>query len=316
MKLMMMDQFVQVKRLQTLETFGIYAFVFFQLFQCGVISDDVLCNTKDWNIIKGSWEYDIDNETCSVSNTNNANGNIVWFGSADGNTYNTNYSSYSFSLELSVSISSGADNAGILFRAANVSTVNDGGYQYLFGFRVAANNVFLGRMHNDWTEHRQTTLTNLTFEYGTPYLLKIESNGSYYNYSVNNILLWSENHYISTMTRTYGSFGLRTNNAPSTFHYVNLTIIQDSTSTSIPTSTPTVGPSSRPTFVPSLTPTSTSIFTSSATSSSTSSAVDLPTYTNANVTSSQAPLVDPTTVANASFTVATSVSTMHEGICM
>ena len=55
-----------------------------------------MCDTDSWNEIKGSWTYEA--EDCSLQNTDSGAGNIVWFGSADGLTPDSNYDDDTFEL--------------------------------------------------------------------------------------------------------------------------------------------------------------------------------------------------------------------------
>lgn len=178
-------------------------------------SDNILCDTDSWNVIKGSWTFD-DND-CSLENTDSGAGNVMWFGSANGLTPDDNFDDESFTMSVTMSIHSGS-NAGVLFRAGTVTTTNHGGQQYYVGIVLGSNNrrVFFGTVNNGWNEQHAASVPGL--DYDTIYTLSIQALGDSYTIYLDGVAV------LSDITRTEygsGSIGLRTAIAPTTFYSVS-----------------------------------------------------------------------------------------------
>ena len=166
-----------------------------------------LCNINKWNTIQGNWNYDSIN--CSLYNSDYNDGNVIWIGTQDGLTFDSDYDFHSFVVELGLSFNmSTGGNSGILFRAITVSDTDGGDSQYFFGVDTG-NNAILGRINNGWTQLLSESMTVST---DTLYRLKIVCNGTLYDFYVNDELT----DYFS------GSFGLRTSLQPAFFHYFKI----------------------------------------------------------------------------------------------
>ena len=100
------------------------------------LSYNLLCDTHRISEIKGDWDYNSDD--CSWTSADYGPGDIIWFGDSNGVTpdsamNNLTGGSFNSTLTLSVTDCDGNNcNAGLLFHAKNVSTTNNGGYQYVF----------------------------------------------------------------------------------------------------------------------------------------------------------------------------------------
>ena len=170
-----------------------------------------MCNTDDWNIIKGTWDYD--SSDCSVDNTNSGDGNIIWFGSQDGLTPNNDYVFDSFSLEVEIQRNSATGSStGIIIRAQSVSTTNDGGQQYYIGLRSSS--VIFGRMNDGWTDIQYQSYA---VQVGAIHTLKVDAIGTIYNVWVDNTQILSDVELSEYMN---GSIGVRTYYSPAKFYSV------------------------------------------------------------------------------------------------
>jgi hypothetical protein len=170
---------------------------------------NLLCDTDSYNTIKGQWSYD--DSDCSLENTDSASGNIVWFGSADGLTPDDSFDADSFTMTASLEVHSG-NNAGILFRTGESSTTNDEGPTYYVGLKIASDEVRFGTMDDGWSNKHTASLP---LEYDHIYTLSVEASGNLYSVYVNDVRV------LADITRTEfgsGSIGLRTYNAPATYH--------------------------------------------------------------------------------------------------
>ena len=125
----------------------------------------------------------------------------------------------SFIATLSISITSGdVENAGIIFRAQNVSaTVTGGGLYYAYSIYAATDVISLGIMNNGWNWISQTSA--YTVNYDTIYTLKIIANGTLYDFYFDGILVWAN---VTLDTLTDGTFGLRTYLQNTKFHYLSV----------------------------------------------------------------------------------------------
>ena len=174
-----------------------------------------LCNNDSWSIIKGTWTFY--EAGCTLYNTNSDAGNVIWFGSENGITFDNDYNLNSFILELSLTFPNDPNfDAGILFRAINVSSVNDGGSQYYFG--IGADKVQISKFNDGYTLlHANTDIVATAH---TLYTLKILANGTHYDFYVNDELI-VENYALNDYK--IGSFGIRTFHQPTIFHYLKIT---------------------------------------------------------------------------------------------
>ena len=174
---------------------------------------NVLCYPNDWNILKGTWNYD--SNDCSVDNTNAASGNVVWFGSQDGSTPNDDYVLESFYLEVEIQVNGANGDAGILFRAQSASATNDGGQQYYIGLHPNEGVVF-GKMNNGWSS---LYWKSHEIEQGAIHTLAVEAIGSFYNVWIDDTQVFTN---IERVEYTTGSIGLRTYNLPAKYYSVRL----------------------------------------------------------------------------------------------
>ena len=205
-----------------------------------------LCDTDRLNIIKGTWVFN--STDCSITNTDEAAGNVIWFGDFSGLSPDSTFNTLnSFTATLTLSITNGTGNSGLFFRAQTVSTINDGGQQYYFGFGVTPI-VYLGLMNNGWTA---LDSANIPLYYNIPYDFTVVANGTHYKTYIFTTLIFEQ----ELTEYTSGSFALRTYFAQTKFW--SLTIdVPTMQPTSIPTSIPSDIPTSEPTLKPSFDPTS------------------------------------------------------------
>ena len=180
--------------------------------------DNILCNTNDWNIISGTWIY---NETsCSIDNTNKGSGYQVWFGSADGKTPNTNYSFNSFVMEAIFSINTyyGGD-AGICFRAINVSAINNHGESYYIGLYPEFDYVIFDKFYggNYYSLYKSY---DHTFNASVKYNLTVQAIETVYNVWLDGIQIFTDKQLTDYTT---GSVGLRNHELPATYYSITLT---------------------------------------------------------------------------------------------
>eukprot|EP01084_Bolivina_argentea_P047397 87329_1 len=186
-------------------------------------------NLPNLNIVKGSW---VDEHDCifgtlmyydgaqRIENTDNAAGNVIWFGSTNGATPDTDYNSADFTIEVEIKFKTNSGDAGILFRAQSVSSTINMGQSYYVGLYPGNDRVIFGRFNNGWT-----ALYNLpyTINYGVRHKLRVEAHS--YNYRVfvdNNLVI---DNIVAT-EYTLGSIGLRTYHSPATFMYGEYTSLK------------------------------------------------------------------------------------------
>ena len=188
----------------------------------------LLCNSALWSTIKGDWTISGDSSSliCSAQNIDSSAGNVIWIGSSDGLKPNSSFDFTAFKLEVKLSLSSQDTNesdfqdAGILFRAMNVSTVNNGGQQYYYGISAHQNLIQLGKMDGEWSKNYKNEY--YTIDYGITYKLTIISLGieNKYEFYIEDQLIFANvtlNDYI------HGSIGLRTHYQPCSYSRVSLT---------------------------------------------------------------------------------------------
>ena len=173
------------------------------------MSDNIFCDTSSWNIIKGNWSYN--STDCSLRNTDSGSGNIVWFGSADGLTPNSNYIHDTFNLTVTMSIHSGY-GAGLIFRTGESSTTNTEGPTYYVGCYPNIDRIQFGTIDDGWNTKQKVTAT---IDYDTMYTLAIHAAGNIYNVYLDGTLVMKD---INGEELSYGSFGVRTYEAPTTFY--------------------------------------------------------------------------------------------------
>lgn len=129
-----------------------------------------LCYPSIWSQMKGKWNWDnnlnwtsnynynsnldIYNDNCTVINDElSGAGDIIWIGSRDGQIPNANYEYkyFVFRVNLLLISSQHYGHAGMLFRALNVSDVNNGGDQYYYGVQCNSGNaIYLAKMNDNW----------------------------------------------------------------------------------------------------------------------------------------------------------------------
>ena len=178
-------------------------------------------------------------------------GHTVWFGDDTGKIPDAEFNSLtSFTTTLSLTIPSGdcvgQGNTGILFRAKNVTSVTEGGQQYLCHIKPAQDTVNLLKMNNG--VQSLGSQDALAIEYDTEYNLTVIGNdiNKYFIY-LNNTLL-TELSNIELNDYEYGSFGLRTSNCPTIFHSL---IVDNYTNETLTATSPSITPTAVPSMAPS-----------------------------------------------------------------
>merc|ERR1719361_2379215 len=73
---------------------------------------NLLYHKDEWNIVKGSWEYDAN--VGSIQDVDAKPLSMVWFGSADGQTPSNQYGAGQFTVEAVIQVHDGGQ-AGVLF---------------------------------------------------------------------------------------------------------------------------------------------------------------------------------------------------------
>ena len=174
-------------------------------------NNNILCSRYDeMSIYSGNWSFSkTDNDTCSLYQ-GSIGGSRIWFGSSDGGTYDASYESNAFIVESSLSVHSSTYNGGIIFRASSVASSF-----YYYGFYPDSNRIRVWKCCWD-------TMFELskTFDFNTIYNLRIEAKGTYYNFSVDNEIIW-QNYQLTDLTT--GSIGLNAHKATVTFYSLNYT---------------------------------------------------------------------------------------------
>ena len=171
-----------------------------------------LCTTSDWVAVQGT---STSGSSCSQALTSRVCGDRLWFGSSDGNTYDSDYSFYSFTLETTISIQSG-DHADIMFRTISLgSDICQSGQTYLYGFSVGS--AFLGKIDGAYS-HIDTY--SMSLSYNTEYTLKIVAVGTNYNFYFDGTLIFSD---VELTDFVQGSMGVRFYNALATLHSIEMT---------------------------------------------------------------------------------------------
>ena len=211
---------------------------------------NILCDTDSWETIKGDWT--IDDDECTMENTNSACGNIVWLGSSDGLTPDEDYDCDTFELNVTLEIASGYDS-GVLFRSGEVSTVNSEGETYYVGLSIDDSEVVFSTMDDDESsDWEEQCSASTSLSYGEEYTLGIQGSGDSYSVFVDGTAVLE----CDATSFSSGSIGLRTYKAPTT--YSAMSFFCDESATSDPTADPTTSePTSSPsTEEPTASPTS------------------------------------------------------------
>ena len=179
-------------------------------------NDGLLCvNNNDLNLYLSAWLYHEYNNTCVIENTDDGS-NRAWFGSVDGTTYNTDYDSESFIFESFVSIASGNDQGGLGFRLVNPANTF-----YWLSIRASADAITLYKCcYSTFFD------VSYTIEHDTFYKLKIEANGIYYNFYIDDQLIAQKTELIEI---TYGSIGYISHNGYASFKSTNYTTLPNAT---------------------------------------------------------------------------------------
>ena len=175
--------------------------------ECDISNE--LCDISSWNVIKGQWNYD--STTCNLENTDSDDGNIVWFGSADGLTFDPNYSDDTFLLSTTMAIHSGYD-AGLIFRTQESSTTNNEGPTYFLGLYPSSDSIKFGTMNDGWNVKHMVSVSSI--EYDVAYTLTVHAVGDMYT-------IYFDGELVMDVLRSEfstGSIGLRTFRAPTTFY--------------------------------------------------------------------------------------------------
>jgi hypothetical protein len=138
-------------------------------------------------------------------NTSSTSGAAVWIGPQPEWT--------DYTVEVTLVPNEGSGDAGLLFRAANISPNNDGGQQYYVGLYPTGDKVVLGRMNDGWASLHQASVSVSTDQ---AYRLKVHAQGSLFEVSVDDepLLQFTDASYPN------GSVGLRTYNRPTTYRRV------------------------------------------------------------------------------------------------
>eukprot|EP01084_Bolivina_argentea_P232379 391673_1 len=208
-----------------------------------------LCDyTNRFTSIKGDWIIDTNN-CWLLQNDTIGEGNVAWLGDIDS----TSLLWSNYKIEFTVNIPNGTIDkfqAGIIFRATNVSTINNGGQHYYVDIRANTGIRFV-RMDNGFnTLEEYETVRNISMN--EDYIIRIEAES-------NNFKIYLENKLIITRSHSAysaGSIGFRTYQAAAI--YKNLRIIfQDNNNwisldptpapTDMPTPAPTINPTKNPT---------------------------------------------------------------------
>ena len=178
-----------------------------------------LCDTDRWNQLKGNWVYNSAN--CVLSNTDAGEGNVIWFGDITGKIPDSTFNSFGAFLlrvDISVAYNTNDGKGGILFRARNVSSVNDHGEQYWLALQPSGDKILLAKIDDGVYTVIEEYFTSISFD--TTYNILIESipnNFTFYKIYLEDSLLFivELNDFID------GSIGFRTYNGPTTYSNLN-----------------------------------------------------------------------------------------------
>ena len=236
---------------------------------------NVLCDVGRWSPITasgGTWTLlnhssSDGHPNCSVVLTNDGyHVPRMWFGSSDGNTYNTTYdfSAFEFSAEVTLDSagSAGYSEFGLFFRLSNWSTVDDG-WEHGSGYGAYAIVTWRATV---WarmlTPSGQKDIADQVKVEGiNPVKHKLSiindvTNNNLYNISFDDVIAHSNLNF-SEYNLTSGSIGFYS-------YYTNLTIhnmiIQELSPACYPTSDPTTSAPSPPSISPTNSPTTINYF--------------------------------------------------------
>jgi len=219
-----------------------------------ISGENLLCERDLLTVIKGEWTADCG--SCSMENSDSRCGNVVWIGSDDGRTPDTDFDCDCFELTVVLEIESGGDDAGVMFRTAECPETNNAGPTYYVGLDPGADDVIFGSMDDGWTELYSATVDKLCFD--KEYTLSIRGCGDTYSVFVDGEAVLEN---VKATDFSSGSIGLRTYKAPSKYHHLSFSCDSSTTPAPVPTPWPTAKPTTaeptaKPTASPSAEPSS------------------------------------------------------------
>mmetsp|Transcript_6959 Transcript_6959/g.9338 ORF Transcript_6959/g.9338 Transcript_6959/m.9338 type:complete len:1729 (+) Transcript_6959:360-5546(+) len=183
-----------------------------------VMYSESFCDVTDWTEVKGTWTT-LSGSDCYYQNTQSDAGTVSWLGDTISPF---DWMDYAVAVTMYIDSSTcGSGNAGILVRAQNVSSVNDGGQQYYVG--INSYTFMVGKMDDGWTSLQTVTTATTQDQWVT---LSVQVSGSSIS---SQLTLASGSVYsidITDESFAYGTVGLRQFNCPAS--YDNLIVYEDS----------------------------------------------------------------------------------------
>ena len=291
---------------------------------------NVLCDVGSWSPITttgGTWtllNYTSSDgyPNCSLVLTHDGHQiPRMWFGSSDGNTYDTTYDFSAFEFAAEVTLNSqgkvGYGELGLFFRLSSWSD-DEWGWEKGSGLGVFAQIVEDGFIWaraiepsggEDITDRRSLIPINKTLKHKISIVVDT-TNNNLYNISFDDKIFFSDLDW-STYDLTSGSMGFFSYYANITIHHMIMKDLGGPTCnpTSIPTLLPTIEPSFAPTG-PSLSPTNSPSLSPSLPSFSPTNSPTPPSFspTNTPTLSPSLPSISPTTFPTLSPTITPTLS--------
>eukprot|EP01084_Bolivina_argentea_P176496 305417_1 len=200
--------------------------------------------------VRGSWVFD--DTSCSIQQVSSSyQGAQIWLGNNDPTSLK--WTNYQIETEITIT-NSDADGAGILFRSQSLASNRDDTAS-TYSVQIGLTRIALHRFHPS----SATLLKSVTFSMSLnkAYKLKVDVTGSTFTIYVDNKYKMS----YSDVTYSYGSIGLRTYQARTTFSNLKIIFASDNYLHTInPTTVPTFDPTSNPTISPTFDPTNNPTF--------------------------------------------------------
>ena len=221
-------------------------FIIYDEASCPMVNE--LCDDASWSEVSGNWTFNA--MECSLHSTGGSsadnNEGMVWFGSFDGKTPDTNYCHSYFVLVASVLIHSGK-RLGISFRSETSSDT--------YYLRLNSKTGFIGiyQLSDGVTIDDTDPLyfMNVGITIGTIYNVTIMAEASVYDIYLNgeNVL----DDILLTNLTNYNNCSIGINAWNSEVTFISLTY--NGADTAFPTNAPNTSPTSMPTYIPTRVPT-------------------------------------------------------------
>merc|ERR1712072_1399168 len=182
---------------------------------------------SQWQVYKGTWSLLDENDVSvllassigvvdTIKLTSSNAGDAAWGGRNDP------WDNYRISVDMS--LDSGRD-AGFLYRASSMSSVNDGGQQNYAGLwrDGASSGVVWGRIDDGWNQWDRLRLDNV--DYGQVHSVSVLAVGCTFELSLDGVVVATRVEAASTC-HAYGSVGLRGYMATASYTAMEVTEVE------------------------------------------------------------------------------------------